>query len=73
MPEIPTPFAAIPTIPVCECVPGTPPEICIDFPVVGKICSGRFSASYEGLGNQVLQFLGTLQPLLAPLMPIVFR
>lgn len=72
MPEIPTPFGTIPDIPICECIPATPEEICIDFPIAGKICSGRTSmAKYEGLGEMTIQFLGTLQPMLAPLMPIL--
>lgn len=71
MPEIETPFGTIPEIPVCVCVPPPAEEVCIDFPVIGRVCSSRASFQFEGLDGLLMRFTGNLQPLLAPLMPIL--
>ena len=71
MPEIVTPLAAVPLAPDCVCVPPPPTKLCIDFPVVGEICTNRTTFNYQSLSGLLLQFTGSLQPLLAPLMPIL--
>lgn len=70
MPEIVTPLGAIPSIPECICIPQPMEKVCITFPVAGQICSTS-GFDFRPPSEVLLGFLGNLQPLMAPLMPIL--
>jgi hypothetical protein len=56
----------------CTFTPGPPPAYCLRLPFGIEICTGRAKAlDFEGLEDQLLRFVGMLQPLLTPLMLIL--
>ena len=72
MPELAQPFDEPLPFPFCVCVPKPPEEFCVDFPFGVKICSNRSTVfRFEGLDGMAMKFLGNLQSLLAPIMPIL--
>lgn len=71
MPEIVTELLPVPEIAECVCVPQPNEKVCIEFPLVGEICSTRSTFDYQPFAGVLLPFIGNLQPLLAPLLPLL--